>query len=93
MEKSPKPTWDYFELLLFIVGWLGLFLFLVALIFAQHIGIFTALKVSLGYWLFIIIVFLSIILLNLLYILIKKSLRLLNKNRSNISENDNSLDF
>jgi hypothetical protein len=57
MQKKAKPTWDYFELLLFILGWLGLFLFLIALIFAHHIGFFTALKVSLGYWIFIVIVF------------------------------------
>jgi len=29
MEKEYKPNWDCFELLLFILVWLGLFLFFV----------------------------------------------------------------
>jgi hypothetical protein len=81
MEKESKPTWDYFELLLFILGWLGLFLFLIALIFAHHVGLISALKVSLGFWVFIIIIFLSIIIINLLYILFQKSLQFLIKVR------------
>jgi hypothetical protein len=78
MEKESKPTWDYFELLLFILGWLGLFLFLIALIFAHHVGFFSAIKVSIGYWIFIIIIFLAIILLNLLYILFQKTFHYIN---------------
>jgi hypothetical protein len=77
--KEAKPTWDYFELLIFILGWIGLFLFLIAVIFAHHIGFLTALKVSLGYWIFIIIVFCSILFINLLYILLKKTIRLLKR--------------
>jgi hypothetical protein len=79
MEQEAKPTRDYFELLVFILGWLGLFLFLIALLFAHHIGFFTALKVSLGYWLFIVIVFAAILLLNLLYIMGKKTVYMIKK--------------
>ena len=77
MEKEYKPIWDYFELLLFILGWLGLFLFLIALIFAHHVGLISALKVSLGYWVFIIIIFISIIFINMLYLLFRKTLQLI----------------
>ena len=79
MEKESKPTRDYFELLLFILGWLGLFLFLIALIFGRHVGFISALKVSLGYWIFIIIVFLLIIILNLSYLLFQKIRQIINK--------------
>jgi len=79
MEKQSKPTWDYFELLLFILGWLGLFLFLIALIFGRHVGFISALKVSLGYWIFIFIVFLFIIILNLSYLLLKKIHKIIKK--------------
>jgi hypothetical protein len=82
MEKEYKPTWDYFELLLFILGWLGLFLFLIALIFAHHVGLISALKVSLGYWVFIVIIFISIIFINMLYLLLRKTLRYLKRNRN-----------
>ncbi len=82
MEKEYKPTWDYFELLLFILGWLGLFLFLIALIFAHHVGLISALKVSLGYWIFIIIIFISIIFINMLYLLFQKTRRYLKRNRN-----------
>jgi hypothetical protein len=81
MEKESKPTWDYFELLLFILGWMGLFLFLIALIFAHHVGLISALKVSLGYWLFIITIFISIIIINLLYLLLKKSIRFIKRKK------------
>jgi len=84
MEKESKPTWDYFELLLFILGWLGLFLFLIALIFAHHVGFFSALQVSLGYWIFIIIIFIAIIILNLLYILLQKILQHVRKVKKRI---------
>jgi len=83
MEKQAKPTWDYFELLLFILGWLGLFLFLIALIFAHHIGFITALTVSLGYWLFILVIFVLIIFLNLFYILLKKTIQKIKRRKSN----------
>ena len=82
MEKEAKPTWDYFELLIFIIGWIGLFLFLIAVIFAHHLGFITALKVSLGYWLFIILIFISIVFLNLLFILMRKTYRYFNKDKS-----------
>jgi len=81
MEKEYKPTWDYFELLLFILGWLGLFLFLIALIFAHHVGLISALKVSLGYWVFIIIIFISIIFINMLYLLFRKTLQLIKEKK------------
>jgi hypothetical protein len=80
MERESKPTWDYFGLLFFILAWMGLFLFLIALVFAHHVGFISALKVSLGYWIFIIVVFLCIIILNLIYLLIKKTFRFYNKN-------------
>lgn len=79
MEKEYKPTWDYFELLLFILGWLGLFLFLMALIFAHHVGLISALKVSLGYWVFIIIIFISIFFINMLYLLLQKTLQFIKR--------------
>jgi hypothetical protein len=82
MEKESKPTWDYFELLLFILGWLGVFLLLVALIFAHHVGLINALKVSLGYWVFIIVIFVSLILINLIYLLIQKTLRMFKNNNN-----------
>jgi len=81
MEKEYKPTWDYFELLLFILGWMGLFLFLIALIFAHHVGLISALKVSLGYWVFIIIIFISIIFINMLYLLFRKTLQLIKEKK------------
>ena len=81
MERESKPTWDYFELLLFILGWLGLFLFLIALIFAHHVGLISALKVSLGYWVFIVIVFISIIIINLVYLLFQKTLKIYRKSK------------
>jgi hypothetical protein len=84
MEKEAKPTWDYFELLIFILGWMGLFLFLIAVIFAHHLGFITALKVSLGYWLFIIIIFISIIFLNLVYILLRRTLRYFKKKSESV---------
>ncbi|MCK4558673.1 MAG: hypothetical protein KAV45_02745 [Calditrichia bacterium] len=79
MEKEYKPTWDYFELLLFILGWLGLFLFLMALIFAHHVGLISALKVSLGYWVFIVIIFISIFFINMLYLLLQKTLQFIKR--------------
>jgi len=72
MERESKPNRDYLELILFMTGWLGLFLLLIALLFAHHVGLLNALSVSLGYWFFIIIVFGLILLLNLGYILFKK---------------------
>jgi hypothetical protein len=86
MEKEAKPNWDYFELLIFIICWIGLFLFLIAVVFAHHIGFISALKVSLGYWLFIIIVFMAIICLNLLYLLLKKTFQFIKKNKIRSSE-------
>ncbi len=81
MEKEYTPTWDYFELLLFILGWLGLFLFLIALIFAHHVGLISALKVSFGYWVFIIIIFISIIFINMLYLFFRKTLQLIKEKK------------
>lgn len=72
MEKEAKPLREYFGIILFIILWLGLFLILVGLLFTKHIGIVSALKISLGFWFFIIIVFALIILANITYILIRK---------------------
>jgi len=82
MEKEAKPTWDYFELLLFILSWLGIFLLLVALIFAHHVGLISALKVSLGYWIFVIVIFVLIITINLIYLLVQKTLRMFKKSNN-----------
>ena len=66
MEREYKPVWDYYELVIFIVLWLGLFLFFLALLFGHHVGYWRALSVSFWYWIFILTVFFWIIALNLL---------------------------
>lgn len=75
MEKEYKPNWDYFELIIFIAIWLGIFLFFVALLFGHHVGYWKAINVCFWYWIFILIVFLLIIALNLLAIGISQCIK------------------
>ena len=81
LEREYRPYRDYFTLIIYLLVWIGLFLGLTALIFASHIGFVKALKVSLVYWLFIIIVFVSILMLNLIYMIVKRILLLIKGHR------------
>ena len=79
MENEYKPNWDYFELIIFILVWLGLFLFCIALLFGHHVGYWRAISICFWYWIFILIVFLLIIALNLLALGISQCIQFLKR--------------
>ncbi len=70
-----NPTWEYYKLISFIVGWIGVFLFLLAVIFGRQVGYETALFICFWFWLLIILVFLLIIFGNFGIIILKKILK------------------
>jgi hypothetical protein len=64
-EKEVHPTREYLGILGFILGWFGLFLLLVAVLFGKHIGLKWTLLTSLGFWTILIIIFGFIFLINI----------------------------
>lgn len=64
MEKKHRPTREYIKLLLFIVGWIELFLFIVAALFGRVLGFKITFLICFWIGVIIIAVFLSIILMN-----------------------------
>jgi len=69
MEKVAHPTREYLGILGFILVWFGLFLFLAAILFGQHIGLRLALLSSLGFWFLLIVIFVLIFLINIVTLL------------------------
>jgi len=72
MEKKTNPTWEYFKLILFVIGWIELFLFFISVLWGRILGY--QLIFMICFWIGVIIgiVFLSIILFNLLMIGLQK---------------------
>jgi len=68
MEPKHHPLRDYFKLVLFVIGWMELFLLLFGLLFGGVLGYKNALTVCFWFGVLLLAVFLSIILANLLWI-------------------------
>jgi len=79
--KQTNLTWEHFKLIFFAMFWIGLVLFLMAVVFAGQIGLKTSLLICFWYWVVVVMVFFSIILLNLAAILIFKLYRMVNKRK------------
>jgi hypothetical protein len=65
-------TLEYFKLVIFVLFWIGLFLFLVAILFGQVLGYKSALIMCFCLWILAIAIFISIILCNLVVIILSK---------------------
>lgn len=70
--KKPHPTWGYFESIFYVMLWFGIVLFLLAIIYSRHIGFKSAIVMCFWSWLVVVVVFFSIIILNLLLICFQK---------------------
>ncbi len=70
-----NPTWEYFKLVSFVVGWFGVFLFLLAIIFGRHVGYETALLICFWFWIMIVLVFLVIVLGNIGIVFLQRILK------------------
>lgn len=82
IHKQSNLIWEYFKLIFFAMSWIGLVLFLMAIVFAQQIGLKTSLLVCFWYWVVVVAVFFSMIIINLVMILTNK-LYLTAKKRKN----------
>ena len=69
MEKDIDPTREYLNILGFILGWFGLFLLLMAILFSAHIDFGLALLTFFGLWFMLIIVFALIFMINIISVL------------------------
>jgi hypothetical protein len=72
MEKKANPTREYFKLIAFVVGWVELFLLMVAVLLGRHMGF--RLTIAVCFWIgaTILIVFASILVINLSIICVQK---------------------
>ena len=73
--RQVNPTWEYFKLISFVVGWFGVLLFLLAVIFGRHVGYESALRICFGFWIMIILVFMLIVLGNLGLVFLQRIMR------------------
>lgn len=82
IHKQTNLVWDHFKSIFFAMFWIGVVLFLMAIIFAQQIGLKTSLLVCLWYWVVVVVVFFALIFLNLVAILIYKLYLAVNKRKN-----------
>jgi hypothetical protein len=64
LYAKENPTREYFKLIFFTLFFFGLALFLMAMIFSRQVGFKSAVIICFWFWIIIIAVFLSTILLN-----------------------------
>lgn len=62
-------TVEYFKLIIFVIFWIGIFLFFIAILFGQVLGYESSLIICFWFWILVIVIFTSIILCNLALIL------------------------
>lgn len=79
IHKRTNLIWEHFKLIFFAMLWIGLVLFLMAIVIARQIGLKTSLIVCFWYWAVVVVVFFTIIFLNLAIIFILKFYRTVNK--------------
>ena len=68
----PNRIWRYFKVILFALLFSGFILLLLALVFGRQIGYEQALAVFFGVWIVAVVIFYSIIFLNLIVIFFNK---------------------
>jgi len=72
INQQTNPTWEHFKFIIFVIFWLGLILFLIALLFGRQVGYESALKICFWLWIILIVVFVLIVLCDLAVIFLRK---------------------
>ena len=72
LYPQTNQTLEYFKLVIFVLFWIGIFLFFAAILFGQVLGYKSALIMCFCLWILVIAIFISIIFCNLVVIILSK---------------------
>lgn len=73
LEKETNPTWEYYKSIIFVIFWIELVLFLIAIIFGRLLGYNFTLITCLWLGIIVAAVFTSIVFANLAVIFFYKA--------------------